>query len=369
MNPLPPFRSQPAHAGFPLLFLVFGGLLAAATAIASPAAPGPAQAEAIQRLAQEVRPLGWIVYAGLSPKGDWDLMRCRPDGSEPRNFTQTPLHSEFAVQISRDGRRMLYRRMPRSEKLDNNLHGTQGELVLANGDGTQPTVLGQPGEFPWASWGPDGRQLASLSIRGIAIVDIATRTVVRTVPRQGFFQQMTWSPDGQWVCGVANAFGASWSIARLNLTTGEAGAVNRVDCCTPDWFPDSRNVIFSWRPPGQSANQGYGWTQLWRASADGRTRQLVYGEEGRHVYGGQVSPDGKYALFTGNLQEDGDPGNAGAPMAVMRLEDAPIIAGASKALRALHPKTKDGPVLTLPAGWEPCWTAFDVTQTPSRPPR
>ena len=117
-------------------------------------------------------------------------------------------------------------------------------------------------------------------------------------------------------------------------------------------------MIFSWRPPGQKANNGYGWTQLWRATAEGASRQLVYGEDGRHVYGGNISPDGKYVLFTGNIKEDGDPGNAGRADGPDAAEDAPIIGGESKELRALHPEAKDGPVLVLPAGWEPCWT-FD----------
>ena len=142
----------------------------------------------------------------------------------------------------------------------------------------------------------------------------------------------------------------------MNLANGEVSAVNRVDCCTPDWFPDSRQVIFSWRPPGQKANRGSGWTQLWRADAEGKSRALVYGEDGRHVYGGHVSPDGRYVLFTGNVEEDGDPRQAGAPMGLMRLIDGPIIGGESTELRALHPGAKNGPVLRLPAGWEPCWT-------------
>ncbi len=136
--------------------------------------------------------------------------------------------------------------------------------------------------------------------------------------------------------------------------------MNRVDCCTPDWFPDSQNLVFSWRPPGQAANNGYGWTQLWMADAEGKSRRLLYGEDGRHVYGGHVSPDGKYVLFTGNMQEDGDPGHAGAPMGLMRLSDAPLIGGASRELRKLHPQAGDGPVLTLPVGWEPCWTSSEL---------
>ena len=92
------------------------------------------------------------------------------------------------------------------------------------------------------------------------------------------------------------------------------------------------------------------------ADVDGRNRQLIYGEEGRHIYGGHVSPDGRYALFTGNPQEDGDPEDSGAPMGLVRLSDAPIIAAESAELCALHPGAKSGPALTLPKGWEPCWT-------------
>ncbi len=314
----------------------------------------------VSQLKAEVRQKGWIAYGARSSAGDWDLFVCRPDGSDIRPLTTTPEFSEFSPQWSRDGRKLLYRRMPRAEVLDNNRHGEQGELVLANADGSSPEVLGKAGELPWASFSPDGTQIASLSIKGIAFVELSTKRVLRSFPRKGFFQQVTWSPDGKWLIGVANSFGASWSIARMDAATGEATAVNRIDCCTPDWFPDSVNVIFSWRPPGQKVNNNYGWTELWRASADGASRELVYGEEGRHVYGGHVSPDGRYVLFTGNMNEDGDPKNAGGPMGLMRLQDGPIIVGASQELRSRHPNSKAGPVLELPKGWEPCWTFAQV---------
>ena len=304
--------------------------------------------------------LGWIVYGARTEKGDWDLFASRPDGSDRKNLTSTPEYSEFSPQISRDGRQLLYRRMLRNEVLDNNNHGTQGALVFANADGTSPKVYGAPGEFPWASWSPDGKRFASLSITGVCLVDIASRQTVTRFPRKGFFQQTTWSPDGKWLCGVANSFGTGWSIARMNLENGEVSPVNRVDCCTPDWFPDDTRIIFSWRPPGQKANKGYGWTQLWMADSDGNNRKLLYAEEGRHVYGGHVSPDGRYALFTGNMKEDGDPGDAGAPMGLMRVADGPIIPEDSGEARATHPAAGHGPVLVLPPGWEPCWTAADI---------
>jgi hypothetical protein len=96
------------------------------------------------------------------------------------------------------------------------------------------------------------------------------------------------------------------------------------------------------------------------AGGDGKNRQLVYAEDGRHIYGAHISPDGAYVVFTGNVNEDGDPKNSGAPMALMRLADAPILGGDSAVLRKLHPNARRGPVLTLPAGFEPCWTASEI---------
>src|SRR5262249_12225038 len=212
--------------------------------------------ESVSRLAEEVRARGWIVYSARSESGDWDLFACRPDGSTVRNITRTPESNEAAPQFSRDGRKLLYRRLPRTETISGNQYGSQGELVIAHADGTSPSVLGDRGPYPGASWSPAGRQVACLSIKGITFVDVDSRRVLRTIPRQGFFQQMTWSPDGRWLTGVANSFGTSWSIARMDVATGATAAVSRVDCCTPDWFPDSSRLIYSSRPPAQSESRG-----------------------------------------------------------------------------------------------------------------
>ena len=331
--------------------------------MACPADPGVGgQDSAVQRLAREVAGKGWIAYAARSEAGDWDIFVIRPDGLQCRNITGTADFNEFHPQFSRDGAQLLYRRIARSEAIDGNDYGAQGELVIAHSDGAGPRVCGAAGEYPWASWSPDARQIACLSVKGVCIVEISGGRVVRMFDRKGFFQQMTWSPDGRWLIGVANSYGTGWSIARMDAATGAATPVNVVDCCTPDWFPDSRQVIFSWRPPGQKANKGYGWTQLWMADGDGASRQLVYGEDGRHVYGGHVSPDGRYVIFTGNVNEDGDPGHSGAPMGLMRLADAPVIGGESPDLRSLHPQARRRPVLALPVGWEPCWTFAEIAR-------
>jgi Tol biopolymer transport system component len=310
---------------------------------------GENSATATTELAKELHDKGSITFGARTAKGDWDLFVMRPDGSDLLNLTNTPEFNEGLPRFSPDGMRILYRRIPVGERFDNNRHGLQGQLVLMNRVGTGVSVIGNEGEFPWASWSPDGKRLACLSARGIDLYDIRTKKVADHLDRQGIFQQVTWSPDGKSLAGVANTLGTGWSVVRLDLASHTLNAVSRVDCCTPDWFPDSSTIIYSSRP--------HEWTQLWMADYEGKERRLVYAEDGRHVYGGCVSPDGKYVLFTGNKEEDGDPKRAGAPMGVLRLRDAPIIAGASQSVRKENPGANDGPVLTLPVGWEPHWTS------------
>ena len=93
-------------------------------------------------LAQEVHNKGWIVFCGRSDKGDWDLFLCRPDGSGLHNITKTSEYNEAAPQFSRDGHRLLYRRLPRDEQIDGNHYGAQGALVIANSNGTDPRFRG-----------------------------------------------------------------------------------------------------------------------------------------------------------------------------------------------------------------------------------
>lgn len=341
------------HASIRYAFFLLG--LAAAPGVA--AGPTTQPDPRVAALAKEVHDKGWLVYGARGPKRDWDLFVCRPDGSDVRNITHTPQYSEAAPRFSPDGRQLLYRRLAKDARISHDLWGFQGELVIANSDGSQAVPLGQEGEYPWASWSPDGKQVSCLTKKGIRIVDLATRKVVRELPRKGMYQQLFWSLDGQWFCGVTNNLGELWTVARMNAATGEINPVNTFQNCTPDWCADSKRVIFSHRPKGQ---EGKGWTQLWMADGDGKNRRLVYGEDGSHVYGGATSPDDRYVLFTTSSADGGGSEKDGAMIHVIRTEDTPMITGKSEALRKLHPDTRDGPVLSLRVGWEPHWTYRDV---------
>lgn len=306
-------------------------------------------------LSNEVREKGWIIYSACIGNGEWDLFIMHPDGSERRNITNTTGFNEASARFSPDGQRILYYRMPRDTTVDNNKYGIY-DLVIADSNGANPVIWGN--NYNWASWGPDSKRLACLSIKTVQIVNLSTRRTIQELNRRGIVQQLVWSPDGKWFVGTANGLGQYWNIGRISELTGEVNAVGEGDRynCTPDWLPDSQRVVYSRGiVPGVS-----GWAQLWTADGDGWERQLLYAEEGRHIYGGCVSPDGKYVLFTRSQQDLGEVDNSLTTMAIIRFQDTPVIAGENEALRKAYPDANDGPILHLSWGWEPHWTYASI---------
>jgi Tol biopolymer transport system component len=310
---------------------------------------------AVARLSEEVHNKGWIVFSAATDKGDWDLFLMRPDGSDRRRITDTRNYNEAGARFSSDGTRLLYYRLPVTEKIDNNMYGTY-ELIVADPNGANPVIYGN--RFKWASWGPDSQHVACLDIGGIQIIDLASRQVVRELPRKGMVQQLVWSPDGKWFVGTANGLGIAWTIGRTNIDTGQINVVSETDRynCTPDWLGDSERIIYSRGIVPNSA----GWAQLWVADGSGSHRRLLYAEEGRHIYGGCISPDGGYILFTRSREDLGKVDNSQTTIAVIRWEDTPMVHRDSESLRVEYPDARSGPLLDLSWGWEPHWTYNQV---------
>jgi hypothetical protein len=343
--------------------------VAALSAPASAAAPNmgpatrPARSAEEEKLANEVASQGWLIFAGKSPRGDFDLFLCRPDGSDLRNLTNTPEFNEFNARFSPDGKRILYRRIPRKEHIHDRLHGQFGQLITSNSDGADLVVHGQAREFPWACWNNDCTQISCLYKKEgkIRIFDFATKKLLREMPRHGVYQQLYWSPDGKRLCGVANVAGAEWNIVDIELATEKVTQVSRQLNCTGDYFRDSSRIIYSHRQPGLADD--WGWTMIMQSTVDGKNRTLVYAQREKHVYWSCTSPDDKYALFSVFPADNGIDGE----MAVVRLADTPMIVAPGKPykeLNDLYPHANHGPVLRLnnvPLGFEPDWTAADLS--------
>jgi len=334
------------------LSLVLGGAFST-VAGAADASPGASE------LAKEVAGKGWILFSAKTPQGDYDLFVSRPDGSAKRNLTQTPEWNEYGGRFSPDSKRVLYRRQKKGERINHDLWGALGALVVANADGSGAVVQGNDGEYPWASWSPDGKQFACLYKREgkIRIIEAESKKVIKELPRQGIFQQLYWSPNGRQLVGTANLNGQDWNILSIDLESGKATLLSRALNCTADWFQgDAGRVIYSNRTPGVGSD--YGFTMLMQATADGKSRTLIYGERGRHIYYGCTSPDDKYAIFSVPESD----GGTDAEMAIVRLADTPLVVPDDYSqLKTLYPEAKGGPVLRLAQpGFEPYWTYAEL---------
>jgi len=342
-------------------------------------ATAPADAE-VATLGREISNGGWLLFAGhpaeidrgelindQNAPGPTDLYLCRPDGSELRAITRTADYSEYGGKFSRDGRKMLYRRQASGGKISHDQWGACGELVIAGADGSDPVVQGREGEYPWATWSHDGKEIACIHKQDgkIRIYDLATKKVVKEMPGRGIYQQLFWSPDGKRLVGTANLVGCPWNIVSLDIASGDVTQISRAagsgGNCTPDWFQkDARQVIYSSRFPELVADVGgmVGFTWLMRATADGRSRKMVFARTGKHIYFGCTSPDDKYLVCA----DDPADGLVAGEMRIVRLSDTPIIIGL-KDLEELYPGARHGPVfdLKLPngvplRGFEPDWT-------------
>ena len=316
------------------------------------------------KLREEVRGKGWLAYSARSDNGTWDVFLSRPDGSQRRNLTNTSDLEEAAPRFSPAGDQLLYRCLLKGTTISHDQYGVQGRLVIAKLDGTKSEIIGGDGEYPWACWSPDGTQLACLTKKGIQIIDLASKTVIRQLPRQGIYQQLAWSTDGSWFCGTANHGGEYWTVVRMNAASGEVNVLRSFQNCTPDWYPDSNHVVLSSRPAGQPGAKGYGYTHLWEADGLGKEQKLLYGEDGLHIYGGSLSPDGHYVLFTKCPEDGGGAEKTGGTICLIRMEDTPAIGGQSPDLRKLHPEAKNALLIEIDKGWEPHWTFHEIKVTP-----
>ena len=129
--------------------------------------------------------------------------------------------------------------------------------------------------------------------------------------------------------------------------------------CTPDWCPDSQQVVYA---RGIVPQQG-GRAELWAAAKDGTSRRMLYAEEGRHIYGGCPSPDGRYVLFTRSVEDLGQVDISRTTMAVIRWSDAPMVGDGEETLRKRFPDARQW---SAPGSRSGLGTALDLRRRDCR---
>ena len=102
--------------------------------------------------------------------------------------------------------------------------------------------------------------------------------------------------------------------------------------------------------------RGKGWIVFSGVTAKRDYDLFVMRPDGTRKRNLTNTPDMKYVVFA-KLPKDGA---FDAPMGVMRLSDAPNIGGKSTALHKMFGNPKGGPMVPLPAGFEPRSTYLDI---------
>jgi eukaryotic-like serine/threonine-protein kinase len=150
------------------------------------------------------------------------------------------------------------------------------EIYRVSIDGGTPEKLTAEGKTEVApSWWPDGKSIAFNDfpspgqIRGIKVVDLATRKVSIMPGSEGFYVP-SWSPDGKYLVAIAQ------NPSRMMLYTAESGTWKDLKMFKAPWqywvwANDGRSVYFAMR--GAEPGEQPGMYQL--TIADGKWKQTA----------------------------------------------------------------------------------------------
>lgn len=278
-----------------------------------------------------------VIYSveaeGLGDVRQTDLWAAPWADGPPRRLTDTPTSSEWAPEVSADGRTIAY-------LSDAGEEGTQLWL-LPTGGGTARRVGAVPGGIEAFSLSPDGRAAVVVAEVGVRVgtaeddkapividrfqmrmdgrpwLDDRRRHLFRLDLTTGATTPLTigdfdedmpaWSPDGRWIAFVSRRCPEPdrHYCSDVYVMPSEGGQIRRISSFAggdsdpdwegggPRWSPDSRRLV--WLEGGDERLTWYTPFQL--AVADIETRQVERpGRIDRWFYAPRWSPDGRSVL-------------------------------------------------------------------------
>jgi TolB protein len=137
-------------------------------------------------------PDGTRVAFAREVAGRFDLFAGAPDGSGLTRLSHTPDLDELSPAWSPDGSQIVFARY------ENGVEHGSGDLLLANGNGTdERLLLGDGHDYSSPAWSPDGRRIAFLRDGHLAVMVVDDSTPRRLTSAKGPKEtRPSWSPDG-----------------------------------------------------------------------------------------------------------------------------------------------------------------------------
>lgn len=205
---------------------------------------------------------------------------------ERRIASGFPLEEALDLTVSRDGRRIVYRR---SE--------VQPSIFSVRLADPPPREIRRIDEV--SSTRGDGHPLFSPDGSAVSFVSSRSGPVGIWVKQQGsppeplyvregvYAGAHSWSPDGRYIAAGANPHG-NWDVFLIDVATREVRdfIVHPADDGSLMWAPNSRWLYF--------ASDRSGRFELWRMSQDQTVTEQV---TRTGFYSGQLTPDGKLMFF------------------------------------------------------------------------
>ncbi len=179
--------------------------------------------------------------------GNYDVYTMRPDGSDLKNLTNSPLIDDFHVHVSPDGSRIVFERAPTA--------GFAADIYVMNADGTGlRQITNHLANDRHPSWHPDGERVVFMSDRDgdmdLYVVNAADgSSPVQLTNAPATEARPKYSPNGTKIAytkktTAGNSGGFSIHVMDADGTNDRQITPDAMEAAGNDWSPDGSRIAF-----------------------------------------------------------------------------------------------------------------------------
>ncbi len=280
---------------------------------------------------------------------NWDLYRMDADGGAMVNVTNTPDLHEMYAQASPDGQKICF-----LQDTQDAAGATRRDVMLMLADGTRQLVAEKARQPCWA---PDSRRLALVRqefpkfniadyvSKGLFVYDLQEQSLTEAANKDvHHIYGLNWSAQGDWiVTTVHGGMGFRHAIIAIDLHSQVVKDLG-VSGCRPCLSADGSKIAWS----GNDHTINIAEVRYDEGSIALENVRVLYQREHDHLYHPDISPDGKYVVFS-----VGPGGRVAANGPGTHTQVAEMVGVRGQWRLFLKRFNGEGPVLQLTDGDEP----------------